>query len=350
MTKKKVEETKETALATLTPEGETVLALRESSEVFAKEYGKDLEKYAHQMPTLSDFERLVSAIAENEETEGAEEMAFACAEIMQQTSGERDGMFSKDDRTEFPELRIFHGSGNDPNRPAKQAVGTLYLNTCEDVGETFVGTVIAIWQGRTMWGSKEAGESTAAPICSSMNRVVGGMFGRCVDCPDKPWRGGQQTRCSDDVVAFMLSKELNRLVLVRFAKTSEPAGRRLFKLLKLCSNMWSKWFEISLETKSNDKNQWYTLKVQPAGKGDDVYTPPIIHPFCQALMSNLSGSYILPGLARNYTQAADAMSGSETSGGTAEPVTAAGMKAAEGDDEGNYGSMPAADDDAKPNV
>lgn len=335
-------ENNDTTLVKLTPEGETVLALRSASESFAKEYGKDLEKYAQQVPTLEDFEKLIGAIAEDTETEGAEDMAFALSEIMQQTSTDREGMFAKEDRVEFPELRVFHGVGKDPNRPDKQLPGTLYLNTSEDVGESFVGTVIAIWQGRTMWGNKDAGESTAAPICASMNRVIGSTFGACTQCPEKPWRGGQKTRCSDDVVAFMLSKNLNRLVLVRFAKMSEPAGKRLFKLLKLCSSMWSKWFELTLEEKENDRGRWFNLKVQPAGKGEEALTPKIIHPFCRALMNNVSAAFILPGIARTYSQSAEAVETpeDEPSGGTAKTVTVNDVKGDGENDEKNYGVMP----------
>lgn len=346
-------ENNDTTLAKLSPEGETVLALREYSKLFAREYAKDLEKYSQQIPTLEEFEQIVNGIAEDTETKGSEEIAFALSSIMQQTASDRDGIFDRDERTEFPELRIFHGAGKDPNRPAKQIPGTLYMNTCEDVGEKFVGAVIAIWKGRTMWGNKDAGESTAAPICASMNRLVGSTFGTCSACPERPWRGGQQTRCNDDIVAFMLTEKMDRLVLVRFAKTSEPAGRRLLKLLKLCSSSWTKWFELSLETKSNDKNQWFVMKVQPAGVAPEVFTPKIIHPFCKALMNNLSGSFILPGIARTYAQSAEAVKETEgePSGGSAETVTINDVTGDGKNDEENYGVMPEAgkDDDA-PNV
>jgi hypothetical protein len=347
-------EKKNTALAKLSPEGEAVVRLSDMSKRFAEEYAAELKEYSEQVPTPETFQTIVSAIAENEEVEGAEDMAFALSEIIQQTSSQRAGMFAKEDRVEFPELRIFHGAGNDPNRPEDQIPGTMYLNTCESVGKSFTGAVIAIWKGRTMWGNKDAGESTAAPICSSMNRVVGSEFGDCARCPEKPWRDGQKTRCGDDVIAFVLSEKLNRLVLVRFAKTSEPAGKRLFKLLKLCATNWSKWFELTLDKQENDRNVWYALRVQPAnGGGDAALTPPIIHPFCEALMNNLSASFVLPGIARIYSQADSAMAGGgggdESTGGNAEPVTMSDVQN-EGVDEENYGVMPDVGDDSEPNV
>lgn len=330
--------TKEKQIIQYSPQGEAVLALATKSEKFAERYGAQLKKYATQAPSKRDFDKLLTALAQEETT-----IAAALSGVLQQTQGDKIGMFSQDDRTVFPELRVFHGSGNDTNRPEQCQVGNYYLNTKEVVGAEFVGTVIAIWKGRTMWGDRDAGESTNAPICQSMDRVVGSTCGECVLCPDLPWRDGKKTRCSDDVVAFMLTRDFKRLVVVRFAKTSTKAGHDLYRNIQIGSTPWAKWWKLTLDKQTKDQYKWYNIEVNPAGDEDALlYTPESIDSFCQALCINVSVSIILPGIARIYAQsvAETPVGGEQLSKVSAVSDDDFPPDTEEKDDESKYGDMP----------
>lgn len=336
-------ESKNTQLAKLSPQGEAIMALGDADPRFLERYGARLKHYAEVVPTPRLFGKILDRMMGGED----EEIAYALAQALEQTQGNKTGMFAEEETTVFPELRIFHGAGNDPNRPDDCKLGTFYINTKEKVGPEFVGAVIAIWKGRTMWGDRNAGESTSAPLCQSMNRIVGTTCGECKDCPDEPWKHGERTRCDNDVVAFMLSKDYTRIILVRFQKSSVKAGEGLTRSLKVSPQLWTKWWRLTLEKQTKDSNTWYSIVTQPAtvdGQPDAEYTPEAIDEFCEALSNSLTAGYILPGMARAYTQSARAAENA-----TQTPTGSGDAKSASpddlpGDDESKYGEMP--DDDA----
>ena len=339
----------ETALAKITPEGEQLMALAEVDERFAKQYGQQLKEYAESMPTREDFDEALDELAEDEETL---ELAESLGTVLTQTQGNKRGMFSAEESIVFPELRIYHGVGDDANRPDSCRAGHYYLNTNDPVGEHFEGAVIAIWKGRTMWGDRDAGESTSAPLCQSMNRLVGSMCGECATCPDKPWRNGEPTRCNDDVVAFMLSRDCKRLVLVRFQKTSVKAGNKLYRTVSIGSAPWRKWWRLSLEKQTKGNNRWYVMTCNLAGETKEEYlTPKAIDKFCDLLCVNLSGTFILPGIARTYRLSREGTVPDTTTTGNAGGGSAPQADPSALDNEENLGVMDdVADIDDAPDI
>jgi len=196
-----------------------------------------------------------------------------------------------------------------------------------------------------MWEDKDAGGNSNAPLCQSMDRIVGSMCGECKSCPDEPWKDGEKTRCSDDVGVFMLSRDMTQLVMVRFAKTSTKTGHQLFRSVKLGTSAWAKWWRLTLEKQTRDTYKWYSIMVSPAGETDDeLYTPEAIDPFLQALSVNLSTSFILPGIARAYIQsaqeAADGQSQAKPSEGETSPADENTNFGGEGEDESEFSEMP----------
>jgi hypothetical protein len=281
-----------------------------------------------------------------------EEHADKVASIIRRNMGKRRGLYADDDRPELPELRIFHGTGNDPNRPENIIPGQYYLTSKETVGKKFSGTVLAAYKGRTMWGDRDAGESTRMPVCQSMDRKVGSSFGYCETCPNKPWRDGKMQRCSDDVVAYMLTQDLSEIVLVRFAKTSEGAGRQLIKFIRRTEQNWSKWYEVTADAtvNQNDKNQrYYVMKVSPAqGEDKDVYVPESLQPFCDMMSAIIEANIMLPGMAHVYRQAKDLLGQHAPPPATA--AKGAGSSPMMGEDTPDYGEMPDAPDTGNTNV
>ena len=288
------EETKETEESTAIEKAKpnALSTIGEGDEAFLSLYGSAVERVSVELPTPAAFQEIIDGLPEGyiDDLMG----------IIQKTMGARKGVYGDSDRPDFPELRIYHGVGNDPNRPDKQIPGEYYLTTKETVGEKFEGAVLAMWGGRTMWGDAEAGESTSMPTCQSMDRKMGSTCGTCETCPHLPWRDGQHQRCADDVVAFMLSRDMKEIVLVRFQKTSEPAGRQLKKFVKRSMQPWSKWFQITSESrtsKQDSNRRWYVMKVEPA---KEPTVPAEIHDFCDAMCTSLEATYILPNIASIY--------------------------------------------------
>ncbi len=321
------------------PKTNAIASIGHGDTLFLSRYKDTVERVSTELPTPNMFQEIIDNLPE--------EHIDNLMGIIQKTMGARKGIYGDSDRPDFPELRIYHGTGNDPNRPEKQVPGEYYLTTKENVGDVFEGTVLALWEGRTMWGDAEAGETTKMPICQSMDRRMGSTCGVCDDCPHRPWRDNKQQRCADDVVAFMLTKDMKEIVLVRFQKTSEPAGKQLRKFVKRSMLPWSKWFQITSEsrTSKHDTNRrWFVMKVEPS-QGDDALVPETIHAFCDAMCSTLEATFILPNMSSIYrsgqTDEDDQDETEGTAGGSAGMMD--GPKA-----EGDYGDMEDAPEE--PNV
>jgi hypothetical protein len=318
----------ETALASLADKlGEN------NSPLFLAKYKERIASVTSELPDKMTANRIIDNLPE--------EYADAVASIIRRSIGKRKGIYADDDRPELPELRIFHGPGNDPNRPENMVPGQYYLTTKETVGKQFIGTVLAVYKGRTMWGDRDAGENTRMPVCQSMDREVGSSFGRCDVCPNKPWRDGKQQRCSDDVVAYMLSRDLKEIVVVRFAKTSQGAGQQLIKFVRRTEANWSKWYSITAEAtvNQNDKTQrYYVMKASPLeGEEKDIYVPDALHDFCSMMCTLLEANTVLPGIAHTYRQSKDLLTGAAAQPATKGAGSADLMK--DGDNP-DYGEMP----------
>lgn len=277
---------------------QALLPLGDTPPEFEERYSAIVERVSAELPSPTAFQKIIDALPE--------EYIDSLMGIIRKTMSTRKGIYGDSDQSDFPELKAYQGTGNDPNRPDKQIPGEYYLTTKESVGEQFEGTVIALWSGRTMWGSADLGEDTSKPLCTSMDRIVGNLCGKCEDCPHRPWRDGNLQRCSDNVVAFMLAKDMKEIVMVRFAKTSEPAGKQLTKFVKRSYYPWSRWYSLTLDqrvSQQDSSRRWYVMQVAPSNAEP---VPEEIHDFCDAMCSTLEATYILPSLAAIYRSAKDA--------------------------------------------
>jgi len=290
------------------------LAKSNPNPLFKANLGSKLTKTSK--PSLSKIVSALSALPmETQENLNA---------LLKKMSTDRVGMILSDDRPQFTELRVFHGSGNDPNRPENCLVGHFYLTSRVNVGAEFVGTPIALWQGRTMWPGQDEGRKS--PICSSMDRKVGSKYSECDTCPNRPWKDGQRTNCNNDVVVFMLSKDLDELVMVRFARISASGGEQLISQAKRTLVPWQRWFSLTNEKKSSGDYRWYEIKAAPLD--EDATVDPALMEVGAILNDMAMHDMILPGLAYIYRSAQNAITG-------------------DGDDEGDAGESKSGDSDAE---
>ena len=147
MTKKKDKKSEETSIEK--SKQNAITEIGQGDVLFLERYQKSIDRVAEELPSATEFQQIIDDIPD--------EFVEDLTSIIQKTMGTRKGIYGDSDRPEFPELRIYHGTGSDPNRPDKQVPGEYYLTTKETVGDVFQGCVLALWEGRTMWGDAEAG-------------------------------------------------------------------------------------------------------------------------------------------------------------------------------------------------
>jgi hypothetical protein len=279
----------ETALVSL--EGTPLATLANAPTAFGVEYKKQIERVLKNLPS----DRSLNETLDNLPDETADKLSA----LLNKLNPEKQGIYTSDDKPMFPDLKIHHGVGKDPNRPEKMYPGQLYLTSQEVVGETFIGSVLFIYEGRTMWE-----KGTDAPVCQSMDRKIGSTYGNCVTCPNRPWAAGQKTDCSDDVTAYVLRDNLDDIVVIRFSKTSGPAGTRLIKALRRAQNIWDPKIKFAVETATNENNTWYKLTAAKVTEGER-YTPEALSDFCKQMSVSIEATFILPTLGMIYSKAAE---------------------------------------------
>jgi hypothetical protein len=294
-------EEQETAIAKPEDTNVSLAKTLNGSNLFLDRYMSRIEAVEKDIPDKPAMRAILKALPDEQQE--------AVAAIMRRMATDKKGIYSSNDRPDYTELRLYQGTGADSNRPETAIPGQFYLTTKENVGKVFEGTVVAIWEGRTMWPDRSGGETSKMPVCISMDRRMGSRFGNCKDCPNLPWRDGKKDQlCSDDVIAFMLPKDLSDIVLVRFSRTSEPAGRQLMRFAKKGGTFglpWERWYRItSAEHKDTERSfRWFTLETNVNA---DENVPDDLNDFCEAMCTSAEVAYILPGLARIYQQAEEA--------------------------------------------
>lgn len=269
--------------------------LADGNEKFITQYTDRIKMAEKDMPSPRQLQEIIDALPED--------LAENINAIFERLSPVRKGIYAADTRLDITELRVYQGTGTDSNRPSNCIPGQFYLTTKENVGPVFEGIVVLIWQGRTMWGDKD--EASRVPVCQSMDRKMGSNYAECESCPHLPWRDNQKQQCSDDCGAFMLTKDLKELLLVRFSRTSEPAGRQLMKLVRKTRLPWMKTYKITTEEKKveKDRRRWFEMRTEV---GD--YTDEKLYDLCNALSSITDHDFILPNISFTYKRAARIMS------------------------------------------
>jgi hypothetical protein len=288
---------KETTAITPQPTGEANLV--PVSQEFNAEWGAFIIKLQERMPSDAEIETAVDLLPEEQQD--------AVFGFLNRMSGNKEGLVGDDGGPDITELRLYQGTGNDPLRPAKLPTGEFYLTTGDAIGEAFIATPLLIWKGSTMWPDANDGGSRGAPECQTMDRKMGSAFGPCALCPNQPWKNGEPQKCTHDVLALMLKQDLSDIVLVRFSKTSEPAGKQLIKMSKRGLTLWSKWYRITSEEKTsatNKSHRWFNYQIaqEPGLEGK---TPKEINDFCRMMSIQLQLRFLMPKIAWVYQQAAD---------------------------------------------
>jgi len=294
-----VENDNETALATLPPEDKkltTAHGLEGAVPEFLENYRGELKRLDEDLPSKTQMQQILLDLPEH--------LQEKMMNIYRTMSGKKRGAIGGEQNdTTFLQLRLYHGVGSDPMRPEDLPVGNFYSSAGIDFGKEVICTPLAYTKGRALLGDRNRGEDTSRPICSSWDRKMGNTYGKCENCPYRPWKDGQPNRCSNDILFYLLDKDLTGIYTLRFSKTSESGGRQLAKLAGTTMDMWSRWYRVYAEkTKSSDGKQEYrVLKASPYTGGDnDGFIPEALDPVCAMLCDNIVAKTILPRIHTMY--------------------------------------------------
>jgi hypothetical protein len=222
-------------------------------------------------------------------------------------------------------VRIYQGTGNDPVRPQKMTPGEFYNAAGIVMGEKIEGTVIHVFEGRTLWPAKDAGgdNQSKAPICVSLDRVEGSKYGSCQACPLST-KAYNQGGCPKDVTIIFVDKELTGVYSLTFAKTSYAAGDALVKMLQKSENIWDRQVSITAQERTEKDYKWYVIKATPVSDPKNPannYTPKNLHPIYEMLSKVVDADVYYPQLADIYDRSKNSADSNANGGGAAKGET-----------------------------
>jgi hypothetical protein len=214
-----------------------------------------------------------------------------------------DGLLGDVEPRLVHDMKLYHGVGSDPLRPKSVNKGQFYSTNGMTFDESFVGAVLAITSGRTLWPPR--GSSTNSPICYSADGEMGSEFGECGKCEyaQKKYLDGG---CSRDMTVYFVDREFTGIYSIKFSKTSYANGITLSKILQQLKVMWSKWVQFEAGEQTAKGNTWHTVKAGllpvTAKNKDDVIVPVELLPVLRALNALIVGDVYLPRVAKLYNR------------------------------------------------
>lgn len=294
---------------------EAALEKYKEYQSFIYEHGQQLISVSNDYKSPEEIFELVEALPD---TLAQKDALF---DVLKRLNPNRKGIVSGQALSFHTDLRLYHGVGNDPNRPADLVPGSMYYSSGDLVGKEFIGTPLFIWEGRELQEKGDDG-SSGKTLCLSNDRKMGGMFGECQKCrylPFRPDASKDDIRCRNYINAFMLSQNGKEIVLVRFNKTSEGAGRQLIKFASRTPQLWTRWYSIkpAAQQSADKKMRWFTFTVETV-TGTDGNVPTPLYPVCDALYCAAGRDFVYPAIARCYADASKDRT--ETTGGAATNV------------------------------
>ena len=221
-------------------------------------------------------------------------------------------------------LKLYHGVGNDPVRPAKMVAGEFYTGDSRVVGEKFNAVVLHFYMGRILWPPQGSTDSKA-PICVSADRVTGSKYGSCLSC-ELAKRPYVQGGCMQEITFFLLDEDMTSIYELKFSKTSYKDGESLMKVINKSENIWDRWVTFEAQERTEGTKRWFVQKASPVmdpKNPDKANTPKELHKLFSDLSKIIDADVYYPFLAEIHDRL----------NGTAKEKPAGGENAASSFDE-----------------
>jgi hypothetical protein len=237
-------------------------------------------------------------------------------EIVRKTRPKKQGVHSERNGFTPTDIKLFHGTGNDPMRPKNTIPGQFYTSESKIMEPPFDAVVIHAYEGMIMWPPKDAEGAGKGPICTSLDRQRGSKYGDCNTCPNKgkKWSEGG---CLREVVAYVVDRDFTGIYVVRMSKTSEGAGQSIMRVLKKSNEIYERWFRFETQERTEGDRRWFVIKASPVSdpkNPKNETTDKQLHPLLNAFSRLIDADVYYPAMADVYTR--NAASG-ETPAGAA---------------------------------
>lgn len=252
-----------------------------------KKYAEALpewQQYLEQVapPTPGEIDRALASLQENKRKAFLSALARMNPVKLGQHTSRRD--------FNLPDLRVYHGTGNDEMRPAECPTGGIYGTDgrllaatkatlpslaynpkFRDLGTTVRGFVISMHEAATFWpprtGQLPPGIEVRAnvPICRTLDRKRGDYFGSCDACVYRPFKDGKSNKdaCRNEDHAYFVLADFSGVYRVVFSGTSiKPGSAAIKKKTRPWPSYFSQAFELDARERTEGSNRWFELTAE----------------------------------------------------------------------------------------
>lgn len=289
-----------------------------------------LQKYAKALPDHAQYLSQVSPPTKDEIGDAIKSLPQADMERMiaafARMNPVKIGQHTAKRDFNLPDIRIFHGTGTDEQRPAacpqggiyttdgrilavpKENVETLNYNPrYKGVGTAFAAFVIGVHEAGTFWPPRNAPPPEGVevrnnvPICRTMDRQRGDYFGDCKTCTYQPFKDGKANKdaCRSEDHLYVVLADFSGIYRLVVSSTSVKPGSRA---VKTKSKSWSSYYEHAFDfdarANSQGTNRWYELNANVSNTPDPE---PEKVTLLNALARQIDFQIYYPTLHRIYT-------------------------------------------------
>lgn len=249
-----------------------------------KKYSEALpewQQYLEQVapPSVGEVDRAISGLAE------PKRKAFLSA--LARMNPVKLGQHTSRREFSLPDIRIYHGTGNDEMRPADCPTGGIYgtdgrllaapkaalANLKHNpkhagLGTAISGFVIGMHEAGTFWpprtGTLPAGVEvrTNVPICRTLDRKRGDYFGSCEACVYRPFKDGKSNKdaCRNEDHAYFVLADFSGVYRIVFSGTSiKPGSAAIKKKSRPWEAYFSHAFDLDARERTENSNRWFEL-------------------------------------------------------------------------------------------
>jgi len=226
----------------------------------------------------------------------------------------------------LPDIRVFHGTGPDEQRPADCPTGGIYSNDgrvlaapkealanlrfnpkYKDLKEVLSGYVIGVHEAATFWPPRNGPPPegvvirNGSPICRSIDRERGDYFGSCKACAYVAFKDGKLNRdaCSNEDHVYVVLADFSGVYRIVFKGTSMKPGSRA---IKTKSKSWPAYyahaFDLDARPETQGTNRWFELNANVSSAPDPT---PEQTEVLNILARQIDFQIYYPALYRTYT-------------------------------------------------
>lgn len=196
----------------------------------------------------------------------------------------REGIVSTNTQFKIPEMRLYHGVGDDPARPPAAPVGSIYTSDGKilaawdkqqakslKIDQVFTGAAVFLQETRAWWKPRDKSyvlppdvdPTSNAPICRSLDRAMGDRYGACPACPHRPYAKGSYdpNGCVNDARLYVVLKDFSAIYAMTLKGASLKKG--VLPIQRINGKPWDLWFDFGLSEERNNQGRWFSLTSTP---------------------------------------------------------------------------------------